>query len=92
MNDEGTLRADEHHPAADSAKEWFLRWVRKNGADEVLMLQESFASTGLSGNRTAQLCSETLRRLLNGEPVSDRYLLGLVWTIRAMEDSNAYEA
>jgi hypothetical protein len=29
--------------------------------------------------------AETLDRLLKGEPVSDRYLLGLAWTIKGSE-------
>ena len=81
----GTLRLGEHHPAADSAFAWVKEQLLKNSMDAVL-LQDSFASCGLSGNRTAELCSETLRRILNGESVSDRYLLGLAWTMREMEE------
>lgn len=51
-----------------------------------MLLQESLASTALSGNRSAEIMSETLRRLLNGEPVSDRYLLGLAWFLRNWKD------
>lgn len=47
---------------------------------------ESFASCGIENNRLAEVCGETLRRVLAQEPVSDRYLLGLVWTIRQMEE------
>ena len=49
-------------------------------------------SLALEGNRLAEMCSETLRRLLAKEPVSDRYLLGLVWTIRDMEEQDRQEA
>ncbi len=76
----GTLAEGEHHPAADSAKEYLNRL----GSRELMRLQESFASVAMSGNRTAEICSETLDRLLLGQPVSDRYLLGLAWTVRAM--------
>lgn len=82
----GTLKIGEHHPAADSAMTWFKRYVRRNSAMDIVILQQSLASTALSGNRLAECCSETLRRLLAGEPVSDRYLLGLIWTIREMEE------
>lgn len=30
----------------------------------------------------AEVCGETLRRIREGEPVSDRYVLGLAWTVR----------
>ena len=50
------------------------------------MLQESFASNAIEGNRLAEAGGETLRRFLAGKPVSDRYALGLIWTIRAMEE------
>jgi hypothetical protein len=82
----GALADGEAHPAAESARAWLLRYVRRHEAEKLPMLLESFASSALSGNRLAELCAETLRRLLNGEPVSDRYLLALCWTIRDMEE------
>lgn len=81
MNEEiGTLAINEFHPAAHSA----LAYVIKNGFKYV----ECFASASLSGNRLAEICSETLRRLLNNETVSDRYLLGLAWTIKDIKRLN----
>lgn len=71
------LQPDEPHPAAKHAME-FLRLLP---LQELLAFQEVFASTALANNRNSQVCGETLRRLLGGEPVSDRYLLGLAWTI-----------
>jgi hypothetical protein len=53
---------------------------------ELLALQESLASCALEGNRLAEICGETLRRLLAHEPVSDRYLLGLAWYVRDYMD------
>ena len=47
---------------------------------------EPFASCAIAGNRLAEVCSETLRRLIDHEPVSDRYLMGLAWAIWKMED------
>ena len=44
---------------------------------DVFILKEAMASCALSGNRTAEICLGTLNRLLNNEPVSDRYLMGL---------------
>lgn len=81
----GTLKLGEYHPAAESA----MMYVKSQLMGDSLgacILQEAFASSGLSGNRTAELCSETLRRILNGENVSDRYLLGLAWTMKEMEE------
>ena len=82
----GTLKEGEPHPAAYDAKQWILDYVRRNDVHAVFSLLEAFCSTGISGNRLAECCGETLRRLLAGEPVSDRYLLGLAWTMRNMEN------
>ena len=77
MSDRGTIKEGEHHPAADMAVEK----IRSLSGADLAMWQESFASCAIEGNRLAEICSETLRRLLVGEPVSDRYLLGLAWAI-----------
>lgn len=76
-----TLDVGEAHPAASEA----LHYLRKLGNKRLAMWVESFASTALSGNRTSEVCLGTLRRLLSGESVSDRYLLGLAWTISRYE-------
>ena len=73
----GTLNEGEYHPAADSAKEF----LASLGLDDLAMWQESFSSCAIEGNRLAEICSETLHRFMTGQPVSDRYLLGLVWTM-----------
>jgi hypothetical protein len=74
----GTLPLGTPHPAARSA----LAWIRTQPLPTLLQWQEAFASTALEGNQAGEVCGETLRRLLEGEPVSDRYLLGLVWVMR----------
>lgn len=74
----GDLAPGEAHPAAFSAK----AWLAALGVAELLRWQEAFASCALTDNRSAEISGETLRRLLAGEPVSDRYLLGLAWVIR----------
>lgn len=81
----GTLAPTDPHPAAEDARQWLLGYVRRHDADELPRLLESFSSVGMSGNRLAEVCAETLRRFMNGEPVGDRYALGLIWTIRSME-------
>lgn len=89
---EGQLNELEPHPAAEGARQWLIGYIQRKDAYALLRLQESFASCGLEGNRLAEICCETLRRLLNKEPVSDRYLLGLVWTIRDMEEKELAES
>ena len=79
----GTLKTGEPHPAAYKAQQWIAR----QSPDSLTMWLESFSSCAIEGNRLAEVCGETLRRLLNGEPVSDRYLLGLYCTIREGEDN-----
>lgn len=73
----GTLNNSEPHPAAIAAMEW----IKSKKMDDLLIWQESFASCAIGGNRLSEICGETLRRLLDGEPVSDRYLLGLAWAM-----------
>jgi hypothetical protein len=82
--DRSTLKEGEPHPSANLAK----AYIRSLGIAELSILQESFASCAIERNRLAEVCSGTLRRILVGEPVSDRYLLGLVWAIKDMESIN----
>lgn len=82
----GTLHENEPHPAALDAKRWLLDYIARHEPPEVFLLLESFASCSIEGNRLADMCGETLRRMLNRGPVSDRYVLGLCWTLRNMEE------
>jgi len=72
------LNVGEPHPAAQSAKDY----IASQGFESLAMWQESFASCAIEGNRLGEICSETLARLMKGLPVSDRYVLGLAWTIK----------
>lgn len=81
----GTLEIGEVHPAAHSAYRWIKEYTVKN-AMRMHRLIEAFASTAISGNRTGDVCGETLRRIIQGEPVSDRYILGLAWTLKTMDE------
>lgn len=81
-NEKGTLSEKESHPASSSA----IAYISSLGMQKLFEYAEVFASTAIEGNRTAEVCHETLRRLLAKEPVSDRYLLGLCWVIRDMEE------
>lgn len=88
MNEEtrGTLKQGEVHPMAHNAMAYIRAFIA-TGPDNVLMLQEAMASCAIEGNRAAEVCGETLQRLLTGQPVSDRYLLGLAWFILEMSNS-----
>jgi hypothetical protein len=86
MTTPGTLEPTEPHPAARDAFAWLKEYLVKDG-NRAYRLLESFSSVGMSGNRRAEVCAETLRRVLNGESVSDRYLLGLAWTLKDIEET-----
>jgi hypothetical protein len=76
------LAAGEPHPAALSA----LHYVRGLGLQKQALYMSAFSSCAIEGNRLGEVCAETLRRVMNGGPVSDRYVLGLAWAIKGMED------
>ena len=77
----GTLVGTEPHPAVESARVWYnsIPYTEKT------LWIESFASAAIEGNRLAEICLETMNRMRNREMVSDRYFLGLVWTMRFTE-------
>lgn len=79
----GTLKPNEIHPAADSALE-FVKYFLKSDLNRCFRIRESFASTAIAGNRLSEVCLETLNRILNGDAISDRYLLGLAWTLMSL--------
>lgn len=83
----GTLDQSEPHPVAQGAS----RWVLQLPQDELAKWQESFSSCAIAGNRTAEVCGETLNRLITGKPVSDRYVLGLAFFL-LMGDYNRSRA
>lgn len=73
----GMLNDREPHPAAMDA----LDFIRSHTVAELAKWNESFASCAIEGNRTGEICGGTLNRLISGDKVSDRYLLGLAWTM-----------
>lgn len=83
-DDTTTLKLEEPHPAAHDAMAWFNLW--RTDMTNYMLTREAIASTALSGNRLAQICNSTLDRLEKAEPVSDRYLLGLCWFLKDMEE------
>lgn len=73
----GHLSPAEPHPAAQIA----LRFLRRQHPTQLAMTIEALASCAIEGNRLGEVCAETWRRLQDGEPVSDRYLMGLAWAV-----------
>ena len=80
--DRSTLRFDEPHPMSFRA----LEYLSAMPIDKLYLHLESLSSCAIEGNRMAEVCAGTLKRLLHKEPVSDRYLLGLAWAIRDLEE------
>ena len=78
----GTLKEGEPHPAAQSAKEY----VASLGFEKLTMYMEAYSSCAIENNRLGEICAETLDRLMKGQPVSDRYVLGLAWNLKRMEE------
>ena len=83
--EQGTLKENEYHPSADSAMQYIKQFIVSNPT-AWMVLQESIASTALSGNRLSEILLSTIERLNNGLPVSDRYLLGLAWFLVTKQD------
>jgi hypothetical protein len=82
--DPGTLEIGETHPASQSA----FRYVVGLGIVKQSIYLESFSSCAIEGNRLGEICAETLRRVMNGEQISDRYVCALAYTIKEMEEDN----
>lgn len=80
-----TLAPAEPHPAAHSA----LAYLAGLGLEKLNTYREAFSSCAIEGNRLGQICAETINRLLRQDPVSDRYLLGLAWAIKEMEETKS---
>lgn len=86
---EVSLEEGEPHPMAFSAKQWIIEYVADpRDPAKVFRVKEAMASSAMAGNRTAEIVLSTLNRLLNSEPVSDRYVLGLAWFLRDLESSS----
>lgn len=81
----GTLNEGEVHPASHEAFK-FVKEYLINDPVKGFRLLESFASCAIEGNRLGEVCGETLRRVMHGEAVSDRYLLGLAWILKSMDE------
>lgn len=89
--DIGTLGFNEIHPAARSAYRWLKGFMITN-QEEYLRVRTALEMAAISGNRQAQVSLGTIDRLKNSEVVSDRYLLGLAWTILYVHNFEAMES
>jgi hypothetical protein len=78
VSERGTLLPTEPHPIAQDA----MGFISSLGLTELFKVLDAMSSCAIEGNRMAEVCAETLRRVLAREPVSDRYLLGLAWYLR----------
>ena len=91
MSDRSTIGADEFHPAARSAYRWLKGFMVSN-PDDYIRTRTALSMAAESGNRQAQICMGTIHRMQHSEPVSDRYLLGLAWTVLQLHNHEAMEA
>jgi len=80
-NTPGILKPDEPHPSASIAMEY----MKSIPYDRLIEYVEIFSNKNLEENRLSEICSETLKKYMHNEPVSDRYFLGLSWAILYFE-------
>jgi hypothetical protein len=75
VSDRFTLQQGEPHPMAQDALQYVLSF------SPMILFEhlEALSSCAIESNRLAEICGETLRRVLHREPVSDRYILGLAF-------------
>ena len=73
----GILRENEHHPAARAA----LEFVDALPFAEKALWLESLSSSAIAKNRMAEVCAATLSRVMSGQGVGERYILGLAYVI-----------
>ena len=79
-----TLKIGEFHPSSPSAMAYVKSFY---SSTDIGLIKESLASTALSGNRLCEICLATLDRIEKGKPVSDRYLLGLAWFLKELDEA-----
>lgn len=82
--DRSTLAERETHPSTQSA----LEYISSLGLDKLTAYLEAYSSCAIESNRLGEVCAGTLNRLLKQEPISDRYLLGLAWSLKTMEENS----
>lgn len=83
LDNTGTI-VEGYHIAANLA----LKYIQRLGLKKLYMYLESFSSCAIEGNDLAGVCAGTLRRVLNRQKLGDRYVLGLAWILRNMEEED----
>jgi len=81
---EKTLKDNEPHPAVEIARNFIAKEMLQ--FNNYLSAKEAIASCAIENNRLAEICLSTIRRVENGEPVSDRYLMGLAWLFYSLKE------
>lgn len=80
--DKSDIAQDEWHPSAELARRWLNKEVEKDPTYLSRWL-ESLTSCNIDNqSRLNDICIGSIKRILNREKISDRYLLGLVWMLR----------
>ena len=79
------LKENEVHPIAYQA----LAYVKRLGITKLSLYMEAMCSVNIEHrNRETELCIGTLERVLQDRPVGERYILGLAWFLRDLEEKN----
>lgn len=78
MTDKTKLEDGELHPASYSAKQYIFECLLHDPKDVFIeFLRDVTWHDEDNKNRTIEICQETLKRIKLGEPVGNKYLLGL---------------
>jgi len=88
-SERGTIKEGDVHPMAVYA----LGYIIDLGPEVLFRWLGALSSCAIEGNELADICGETLRRIIYKERVSDRYVLGLAWYLRSqIKDDNTVES
>lgn len=80
----GELKPGENHPSTQNA----TAWLYSLGGVKLRRYEAAICEVALTGDRTSEILSETIDRLLHiDKEVGEVYLLGLAWYIRNLEDA-----
>jgi len=88
LKERGAISEGEPHPMAFYAREWILE---NYTMQELYMQLEAMSSCAIEGNELAEICAETLNRLLHGKSYSDRYIMGLAWYLLRSKERDGKE-
>ena len=84
--DDPTLNKGEPHPSAVIAKDYLQTRLTPDIVEKILSISDNNDS-----NRLAKVCAGTVRRIQKGQPVSDRYLLGLFALVITVLDAPMFQ-